>query len=351
MRLSASDNRPNRPVCHDLTPPYSDLCRLRVVRNLDRFCHASDLKVLSGFINGVGVRHAEVTRDMFPGYKVRAVTNGIHAERWAHPAFARLFTETIPRWIERPELVFHAAEIRDEDVQLAKQAAKSQLIDFIGTTTGVTLKPDIAIIGYARRMTAYKRPSLIIEDFDRLRAIAQKYPIQLVFAGKAHPDDAEGSDVIKTIQGRMAELAEFVSIAFIPNYDTSSAQLLVSGSDIWLNTPRPPLEASGTSGMKAALNGTLNLSTLDGWWVEGCVEGATGWAIGSGDAAESVEEHAGHLHAGHLYDKLENTVLPLYASDDRSKWTWMTKQSISKIGAYFNSHRMLRRYIEDAYLR
>ena len=309
-------------------------------------CNMTKLALnLSAFVNGVATKHAETTQQMFPGYKVHAITNGVHAAKWAFPAFARLFDDSFPDWKHEPELLFHADHLPDADVITAKKTAKSDLIDFVTKVTGVALDPELPIIGYARRMTAYKRPSLILSDPARLTAIAAKYPVQIVWAGKAHPADTEGTDVIQEIKAQAAALTDEVPMAFLPNYNTDSAQLLVAGADIWLNTPRPPLEASGTSGMKAALNGTLNLSTIDGWWVEAWIENVTGWAIGTpGDGASDED------HALSLYDKLENTVLPLFAND-KARWTWMMKQSIAKIAPYFNSHRMMRRYAIDAYLR
>ncbi len=309
-------------------------------------CNMTKLALnLSGFVNGVATRHAETTQQMFPGYRVHAITNGVHAAKWAFPTFARLFDQHFPSWTEEPELLFHADHLTDEDIIKAKRTAKSDLIDLVTEVTGVALNPDLPILAYARRMTAYKRPSLILSDPARLKAIAAKYPMQIVWAGKAHPADTAGADVIQSIQNSSAALAGEVPMAFLPNYDTTSAQRLVAGADVWLNTPRPPLEASGTSGMKAALNGTLNLSTIDGWWVEAWIEGVTGWAIGAeGDDATDED------HARSLYDKLENVVLPLY-TNDRERWVWMMKQSISKIAPYFNSHRMMRRYAVDAYLR
>jgi len=192
-------------------------------------------------------------------------------------------------------------------------------------------------------MTGYKRPELIFADPDRLARIADRYPFQLVMAGKAHPADREGKAAIERLHARFARLPETLTAAFLPNYDFALARALVAGADVWLNTPTPPLEASGTSGMKAALNGGLNLSVLDGWWVEACVEGATGWAIGTdGDRPDG--------HAAALYDKLERVVLPLYAHDPGT-WAWMMKEAISKIGSRFTSHRMMRRYASEAYLR
>ncbi|MGD9739330.1 MAG: alpha-glucan family phosphorylase [Bauldia sp.] len=322
-----------------------DVEEMRVYAGTEN-CNMTKLALnLSGFVNGVATRHAETTQHMFPGYKVHAITNGIHAARWAHPVFSRLFNAHIPNWQVEPELLFHADHLPDEEIWRAKQTAKSDLIDLVTEVTGVALKPDIPIIGYARRMTAYKRPSLILQDVERLRAIAKRYPVQFVYAGKAHPADTEGGEVIKMIQQQAQSLVGDVPMAFLPNYNTQSAQLLVAGADVWLNTPRPPLEASGTSGMKAALNGTLNLSTVDGWWVEAWIEGVTGWSVGTDADHESDWDHANDL-----YSKLENVVLPLY-TNDRARWTWMMKQSISKIAPYFNSHRMMRRYANDAYLR
>jgi starch phosphorylase len=187
-------------------------------------------------------------------------------------------------------------------------------------------------------MTGYKRPDLLFRDLQRLAAIAEKFPFQLVFSGKAHPADSAGKESLQVIYKAMRELSGKVPVAFLVNYDMAIAQVLVAGADVWLNNPLPPLEASGTSGMKAAVNGLLNLSMLDGWWVEGCIEGVTGWSIEDGTDAAS------------LYDKLEQIVLPLYY-EDRTHWIWMMKQAISKIACYFNSHRMMRRYAAEAYLR
>ncbi len=343
--VEAGHDRFNYDLVGRILPNLIDLNELRIYAG-DDMCNMTKLALnLSGFVNGVAARHAETTQHMFPGYKVSAITNGIHAARWAHPVFSKLFNARIPNWQVEPELLFHADHLPDEEVWRAKQTAKSDLIDLVTEATGVELDPEVPIIGYARRMTAYKRPSLLLHDLDRLRSIAKKLPMQFVFAGKAHPADTEGGEVIKLIQSRSATLAPEIRMAFLPNYNTQSAQLLVAGADVWLNTPRPPLEASGTSGMKAALNGTLNLSTIDGWWVEAWIEDVTGWAVGTDTSTESDIDHANSLYA-----KLEGKILPTYLND-RARWTWMMKQSIAKIAPYFNSHRMMRRYANDAYLR
>ena len=299
---------------------------------------------LSGYINGVARRHAETTQRMFPGYKIAAITNGVHAPTWTHPAFAKLYQDILPNWGHEPELLVRADQLRDEDVWTAHQAAKCELLEQIRQSTGIVMDPDVPLIGFARRMTGYKRPDLLFADVQRLRAINAKFPFQVVLAGKAHPRDAQGQHLIRDIHHRMRQLSPAIRMAFLPNYDMALARTLVAGADVWLNTPQPPLEASGTSGMKAALNGVLNLSVLDGWWIEACIDGVTGWAIGK-DGAEGSEQHARAL-----YDKLDGQVLPLYYRD-HAQWTWMMKQGVSKIASYFNSQRMMRRYTTEAYVR
>jgi starch phosphorylase len=193
-------------------------------------------------------------------------------------------------------------------------------------------------------MTAYKRPDLLFSDLDRLKAIARRYPFQVVLAGKAHPADGSGKHLIRRLHEFMRALRDQITIAFVPDYDMELALDLVSGSDVWLNTPLRPLEASGTSGMKAALNGVPSLSVLDGWWIEGCIEGVTGWGIDGTDSSQDGRT---------LYDKLEQVVLPAFhrSRTDPTPWVRVMKGAISKNGSYFNSHRMMRRYSTEAYLR
>lgn len=293
---------------------------------------------LSGYVNGVAIRHAETARQMFPGYAIRSITNGVHPPTWVHPAFARLYQDMALDWGHDPEQLAGVDRLPDDAIWSAHETAKAELIAEVQRRTGVELRPDLPLIVFARRMTGYKRPDLIFSDLDRLRAMASAQPFQLVMAGKAHPRDSGGKAAIEKIHQHMHSLREAIPMAFVPNYEMAIAQKLVAGADVWLNTPLPPHEASGTSGMKAALNGVLNLSTMDGWWVEGCTEGVTGWAISGDDDAEA------------LYEKLDHVVLPLYF-DDRRHWTWMMKEAISKIGPRFNSQRMMRRYASEAYLR
>lgn len=299
---------------------------------------------LSEYVNGVARRHAQVSRRMFPGYDVRAVTNGVHPSTWTSPGFAALYDRDLPGWRHEPYLLTRADQIPDEQIRIAHDAAKACLIGRAQKACGVTLDPALPIIGFARRMTAYKRPELLFSDLDRLRAIARRQPFQLVLAGKAHPRDEAGKRAIRDIHHLIRALGGELRAAFIPDYDMVVALDLVSGCDVWLNTPLRPYEASGTSGMKAAFNGVPQLSVLDGWWVEGCVEGVTGWAIG-----DAHETHNGE-DARSLYDKLEHVVLPLWHGE-RADWIAVMKGAIAKNACYFNSHRMLRRYAIEAYLR
>lgn len=299
---------------------------------------------LSEYVNGVAKRHAEISRKMFPGYAVHAVTNGVHASTWTSPPFAAMFDQHVPGWRHEPELLSRADRIPGESLWAAHQQAKQALVDKVRELTGVALNPDQPILGFARRMTAYKRADLLFTDLARLKAIAGKHPFQIVMAGKAHPRDEAGKRLIEALHVHMRELGGAVPMAFVPDYDMAQALFMVSGSDVWLNTPLRPLEASGTSGMKAAFNGVPQFSVLDGWWVEGCLEGVTGWAVGEDSAAANGRD------ATALFDKLEQVILPLWYGD-RPGWMGVMKGAISKNAAYFNSHRMMRRYATEAYLR
>jgi starch phosphorylase len=322
---------------------YVELDQLKLLAGADGLNMTSLALNLSGYVNGVARRHAETAQHLYPGYRIKAITNGVHAGTWAHAGFARLFDAMLPNWAHEPEVLARADQLAAEAVWAAHRTAKQELLAEVERTTGTRLQADMPLIGFARRMTGYKRPDLLFADVERLRAIAHATPFQLVLAGKAHPRDEPGKQLIQRLHRHIRELAGEIPMVFLPNYDMALARKLVAGVDVWLNTPLPPLEASGTSGMKAGLNGVLNLSVLDGWWLEGCIEGVTGWAIGRDGGTDGD-------HARELHDKLERTVLPLYR-DDRDRWVWMMKQAISKIGGYFNSQRMMRRYASDAYLR
>ena len=299
---------------------------------------------LSEYVNGVSTRHAQVSRRSFPGFRIHAVSNGVHPGTWTSPGFARLYDERLPAWRHEPELLSRIADqLQDEVLWNAHSAAKRALIGRVKSLTGIELNADIPILAFARRMAAYKRPDLLFQDLERLKRLARAFPFQVVIAGKAHPRDQPGKHLIETLVRQGRELSGVIPIALLPNYGMGMALELVAGADVWLNTPLRPLEASGTSGMKAAFNGVPSLSVLDGWWLEGCIEGVTGWAIGDDSASPEGD-------AGSLYDKLETTVLPLYRSGVHA-WAAVMKGAIGKNAAHFNSHRMMRRYAIEAYIR
>ena len=300
---------------------------------------------LSGYVNGVAKSHAQTSQRLFPGYRVHAVTNGIHPTTWTAPSVQRLYDRHLPNWRHEPEILVRSDQIPDQELWQAHTEAKSALLARISELTGVSFDPTLPVLGFARRITGYKRPDLLFRNPERLREIVRQHPFQLVMAGKAHPRDEPAKQLLQSILTLCKSVGDGFRWAFLPNYDMSLALLMVSGADVWLNTPKRPLEASGTSGMKSALNGVPNLSILDGWWVEGCIEGVTGWAIGTPETPDLDREDAESL-----YRKLDQVVLPLYC-DDRTEWTRIMKGAIGKNGYYFNSLRMMRRYATEAYIR
>jgi len=302
---------------------------------------------LSGFINGVSAKHADVSRNMFKKPEIRAVTNGIHSATWTSEGFRKLFDQHIPGWDIDPSHFARAVFIPDDEVWKAHLAAKGKLMRLIEDETSVRMNLNRLTIGFARRAAAYKRADLIFSDLERLTRIGSE-KIQIVFAGKAHPKDEEGKSVIKSVFAAMHELKGRIDIAYIENYGMHLGGILTSGVDVWLNNPQRPREASGTSGMKAAHNGVLNFSVLDGWWIEGCLEGITGWAIGPEPTEDNLTAYDEHLDTESLYSKLEQIIIPMYYSD-RDKWIQMMKSTIALNAPYFNTHRMIKEYALRAY--
>jgi len=304
----------------------------------------------SRFINGVAMRHGEVSRDMFPRYPIRSITNGIHPATWISPPFRELFDQHIPGWERDPLSLRYAVGIALEDIDVARRRAKGLLLDAIERSLGVSLDRTALTIGFARRSTAYKRATLVFHDLERLRSlVAQQGPLQLIFSGKAHPADTAGKQNIEAIFRAARKLGENVRVVYVPNYGMNWGRLLCAGADVWLNNPIPPLEASGTSGMKAALNGVPSLSVIDGWWVEGHIENVTGWAIGEdGDTNHLAAAVRDALHASALYDKLESHVLPCFYSE-RERFLEICRSSIAQNASFFNTHRMVIQYLYNAY--
>lgn len=304
---------------------------------------------LSKFQNGVTKMHMKHTMKIFPHYAIHAVTNGVHSFTWTSKSFHDVFDKYVPGWASEPEMLVRIEKVPSCDVWAAHTANKEALNSFIKERTGEKLSETALTIGFARRATGYKRATLIFQDLKRLREVSRKFPLQLVFAGKAHPRDQSGKDVIREIFWHKQELKDEMKIVYLENYDMEIASKLTSGVDVWLNTPLPPMEASGTSGMKAAHNGVLNFSVLDGWWIEGCIEGVTGWAIGPSpdEVVSDVERQRQELDD--LFSKLRYMIAPTYY-EDRDEWIQLMRNSIGKVAYYFNTHRMMRRYITDAYL-
>jgi len=308
---------------------------------------------LSNFVNGVAKLHGEVSRKMFPNVPIEAITNGVHAATWAAPAFRELFDRMIPSWREDNYSLRGALGLPPEEVWAAHLLAKHDLLETVRKKTGLKLDPQAFTIGFARRATGYKRADLILSDLDRLRQIAKNVgAFQIVYAGKAHPRDGGGKEIIKKIFKAKKALKKAVTIVFLDDYNLDLGLKLTSGGDLWLNTPQYPLEASGTSGMKAALNGVPSLSILDGWWVEGHIEGVTGWSIGETHRGEPGPETPvdNALDAESLYSKLEAVILPLYYGS-RERYLDVMRHAIAINGSFFNTQRMVQQYITDAYLR
>lgn len=300
---------------------------------------------LSMYINGVAKKHGEVSKEMFPGYEIHAITNGVHPFTWTCEPYKRLYDKYLPGWANDPEIFVRIGRVPDDELWEAHIEAKKHLIDYVNRETQSAMNYDTLTIGFARRATAYKRADLLFSDVHRLARLGEGR-LQIIYAGKAHPKDESGKQLIQRIFEIKEKLKGKIKIAFLSNYNMDMALKLVSGVDVWLNTPLRPLEASGTSGMKATHNGVPNFSVLDGWWIEGHIEDYTGWAIGPSpdvpaDPARDADD---------LYHKLETTIMPIFYND-KHKWIRIMQNAIGKNAYYFNSHRMMRRYVTEAYIR
>jgi starch phosphorylase len=316
-------------------------------------CHEGMLNLtylalnFSHYVNGVAMRHGEVSRAMFGGYTIDAITNGVHAATWTADEFHALFDRHIPSWRRDNFSLRYALSIPGEEIWPAHTGAKRRLLDRIATDMGSRFDANVFTIGFARRATEYKRADLLFHDVERLKRVATAAgSLQIVYAGKAHPRDEAGKQMIERIFKARNAVGSRIALVYLPNHDMALGKLLTSGVDLWLNTPHPPLEASGTSGMKAALNGVPSLSVLDGWWIEGCIEGITGWAIGDHSASPQQDRNA--ADASSLYDKLEHAILPLF-HQHRDGYIDVMRHAIALNGSFFNSHRMVEEYELKAY--
>ncbi len=298
----------------------------------------------SHYVNGVSMRHGEVSLDMFPGYPVEAITNGVHAGTWVSGVLAELYDRYMPGWRQDNRYLRYAIKIPLEEISRRHRAAKHELIESVERCCGARLREEVFTIGFARRATPYKRADLLLNQPARLKQMAESVgSLQILYGGKAHPRDEGGKELIRRIVEASKQLGERVRVVYLEDYDWSMAQRLVAGTDLWLNNPRPPREASGTSGMKAACNGVPSLSVLDGWWIEGHIEGVTGWSIPqSADGGDDDQDAAA------LYDKLEKVILPLYYKNP-SGYTEVRRSAIALNASFFNTQRVVSQYVMNAY--
>lgn len=350
---------------HTPVPAGHDQFRMDLVRQVlgprkeftelpEVFCHGEVLNMtylalnLSHYVNGVAKKHGDVSRHMFARYIIDSITNGVHAATWTAKPVQNLFDRYIPGWRQDNFSLRYALSIAGEEMWQAHKQTKEQLLHYVNRQTNVGMDVDFFTIGFARRTATYKRADLLFTDSELLKRIAARAgPFQIVYAGKAHPQDREGKEIIKRIFQIKETLKNDIKVAYLENYDMELGTLMTSGVDLWLNTPQPPLEASGTSGMKAALNGVPSLSILDGWWIEGCIEGVTGWAIGEAVQEESQEDTRSE-DAALLYEKLQKEILPLYYRR-RNGWINVMRHAIALNGSFFNTQRMLQQYVLKAY--
>jgi starch phosphorylase len=330
-----------------LPDPTAELGNIFVRENTLNLTHLA--LALSHYVNGVANRHAEVTRRMFGKNQIDAISNGVHAATWTSAAIQQLFDRYIPGWRADNFSLRYALSIPAHELWEAHVEMKRQLFAFVRTRTGADLDLQVLTLGFARRATTYKRPDLLLTDIDRLKSLAARVgKLQVIFGGKAHPNDSGGKEAIQRILRLREAAAKELQIVYVENYEMSSARLLTSGVDVWLNTPLPPLEASGTSGMKAALNGVPSLSVLDGWWLEGCIEGVTGWSIGDHQISSGYERERTAQDAASLYDQLEHRVMPLFYRE-RHRFIAVMQHAIALNGSFFNTQRMVQQYVTKAY--
>jgi starch phosphorylase len=301
--------------------------------------------LFSHYINGVSQRHHEISHSMFPYYPINSITNGVHAVTWTVPALQRLYDRHIPEWRGDNLYLRYAISIPLDEIQQAHAEAKRELLAEVKKRTGVRLDPAAMTLGFARRATAYKRPDLLLSDLDRLKRIARQVgPLQIIYGGKSHPRDESGKAIIRRIFEAGAALEDTVPVVYLEEYDMTLGRYLCAGVDLWLNSPLKPYEASGTSGMKAALNGVPSLSVLDGWWIEGHVEGVTGWSIGDDWEPESNPSK----EIACLYDKLEYVILPMFYGRPTA-FAEVMRSVIALNASFFNAQRMMLQYLENAY--
>ena len=344
--VAAAYDRFDLGLAASLLEPAFPMDLVRMLGGDDALSTTRMALAMSHYVNGVAKRHSEFAHTQFPGYPIESITNGVHSVTWTCDAFRALYDRHIPGWRTDSMSLRYAMGLDGAEIGKAHAEAKSALLKWVQQQTGIHFSSWLFTIGFARRATGYKRMDLVFRDPERLRAIAKSVGgLQLIFGGKAHPADEPGKQLIEHVFAMARLLAPDVSIVYLADYDMAAARLMTGGVDLWLNTPRKPMEASGTSGMKAAHNGVPSLSVLDGWWLEGHIEGITGWSIGT-DALESGNDD---LEAAELYDKLEQKILPAYRGAPEC-WLDVMRHSIAINASFFNTQRMVRQYVTGAYL-
>lgn len=304
---------------------------------------------LSRYTCGVSRVHGAVSRAMFPGEEIDYITNGVHSDSWVSSEIGALLDQYCTSWRDQPTMLArNRNQIPDTELWQAHQAGKKRLIDHVNAQTNAGFDPDILTIASARRVVSYKRPELLYTNLQRLTEVCNG-KVQIIHAGNAHPSDPFGQSVIQRMIERSHELKDKVKIVYLPNYNPDLAKLLVQGADVWLNTPMRLHEASGTSGMKACINGTLNLSTLDGWWIEAYeMDPQAGWRIGPLAEALPQEDETRAIDAEDLYTQLQYEVIPEYYYPDHVRWLHRMKRSIGLM-SYFNTQRCVQEYVERAW--
>ena len=301
-------------------------------------CSMSHLAVaLSTSVNAVSILNAEVAQTMFSEKKIIPITNGVHHPTWTSSTMTKLFDEHLPEWKANPNQLKEAQKIPTEALKQARNENRKHLRDLVRNETGVEFEEHRLTIGFARRFATYKRANLVFHDLEKLREIGAGR-IQFVFSGKAHPKDEGGKQLIRDIFASAKTVEEEIPVAFLENYSMATGLAMTSGVDIWLNNPIRPLEASGTSGMKAAMNGVPNCSILDGWWPEACKHGINGWAIGNAE-----DDRNDPRDAANIYSTLQNDVLPSWERKDET-WANIMRESIAS-SAGFTGRRMIEDYL------
>ena len=301
-------------------------------------CSMSHLAVaLSTSVNAVSILNAEVAQTMFSEKKIIPITNGVHHPTWTSSTMTKLFDEHLPEWKANPNRLKEAQKIPTQALKQARNENRKHLRDLVRNETGVEFEEHRLTIGFARRFATYKRANLVFHDLEKLREIGAGR-IQFVFSGKAHPKDEGGKQLIRDIFASAKTVEEEIPVAFLENYSMATGLAMTSGVDIWLNNPIRPLEASGTSGMKAAMNGVPNCSILDGWWPEACNHGINGWAIGNAE-----DDRNDPRDAENIYSTLQNDVLPSWERKDET-WANIMRESIAS-SAGFTGRRMIEDYL------